>query len=100
MSSMTFSQKKFLPSAPEKGSFPLDHEGQCKKSFVKYMICLRENGEVNSFCRDEAKDYLSCRMSNNLMAKEEWSKLGFNDNEAEKTKPGTSPSPSNPPSQQ
>ncbi|XP_014254394.2 cytochrome c oxidase assembly protein COX19 [Cimex lectularius] len=81
MSSATFGQKIFTPTPPEKGSFPLDHEGRCKKVMLKYMLCLRESKDINTKCRKEAKDYLSCRMDNNLMAKEEWSKLGFKDEE-------------------
>lgn len=77
MSSMTFGQKKFIPTAPEKGSFPLDHENACKRQMLKYMSCLSENTDNNSKCRDEAKSYLQCRMENNLMAQEEWTKLGF-----------------------
>ncbi|XP_055372330.1 cytochrome c oxidase assembly protein COX19 [Condylostylus longicornis] len=77
MASHTFSQKKFIPTPPEKGSFPLDHENICKKYMLKYMSCLRKNSDKNSECRLEAKDYLNCRMENELMAKEEWSKLGF-----------------------
>ncbi|XP_022904112.1 cytochrome c oxidase assembly protein COX19 [Onthophagus taurus] len=77
MSSMTFGQRTFTPTPPDKGSFPLDHEGICKKSMLKYMICLKQNDNDNNSCREEAKTYLQCRMDNNLMAKEEWPKLGF-----------------------
>lgn len=77
MSSMTFGQKTFQPTPPDKGSFPLDHEGLCKKSMVSYMKCLFINKNDNSACRKEAKEYLNCRMDNNLMAKEDWAKLGF-----------------------
>ncbi|XP_050311894.1 cytochrome c oxidase assembly protein COX19 [Anthonomus grandis grandis] len=77
MSSMTFGQKLFRPTPPEKGSFPLDHEGVCKASMLKYMRCLNKENNSNSACREEAKDYLDCRMKHNLMAQEEWSKLGF-----------------------
>lgn len=79
MSTMTFSQKQFIPTPPDKGSFPLDHEGVCKKSMTRYMNCLFANDNDNSICRAEAKEYLSCRMDNHLMAKEDWSKLGFKD---------------------
>lgn len=85
MASHTFSQKKFQPTAPDKGSFPLDHENICKKLMLKYMSCLRKNNDNNSLCRLEAKEYLSCRMDNNLMAKEDWSKLGFNNNTSKKS---------------
>lgn len=77
MASHTFSQKKFTPTAPDKGSFPLDHENVCKKLMLQYMSCLRQNSDNNSKCRDQAKNYLECRMNNQLMAQEEWSKLGF-----------------------
>lgn len=85
MTSMTFGQKKFIPTAPEKGSFPLDHEGQCKKLMLYYMRCLRTNNDDNSACRQESRAYLQCRMDNNLMAKEEFSKLGFSDEETGKS---------------
>ncbi|XP_044746763.1 cytochrome c oxidase assembly protein COX19 [Coccinella septempunctata] len=77
--SYALNQKVFTPVPPDKGSFPLDHEGVCKKSMIQYMRCLRENGNDNSFCRESAKEYLDCRMRNDLMAKEDWSKLGFQD---------------------
>ncbi|XP_060076515.1 cytochrome c oxidase assembly protein COX19-like [Ylistrum balloti] len=64
---------------PDKGSFPLDHEGECKNAMTKYMTCLKENQQDNGLCRVQAKEYLECRMNNNLMAKEAWSKLGYKD---------------------
>lgn len=79
MSSYIFSQKVFTPIPPEKGSFPLDHEGVCKRLMIKYMRCLIENNNENTMCRDIIKEYLSCRMDNELMAREEWSSLGFSD---------------------
>uniref|UniRef100_A0A182PK93 Flavoprotein domain-containing protein n=1 Tax=Anopheles epiroticus TaxID=199890 RepID=A0A182PK93_9DIPT len=79
MTSMTFGQKKFIPTAPEKGSFPLDHGGQCRKLMLFYMRCLRENADDNSACREESKAYLQCRMDNDLMAREDFSKLGYRD---------------------
>ena len=84
MSSMTFGQKQFTPTPPDKGSFPLDHEGLCKQLMVKYMVCLSHNSNKNAECRIEAKDYLECRMQHNLMAKEDWSKLGFTEEEVSK----------------
>ncbi|KAK0178593.1 hypothetical protein PV327_007471 [Microctonus hyperodae] len=79
MSSYTFKQRTLAPIPPEKGSFPLDHEGFCKRSMIKYMRCLYDNKNSNTLCRDVAKEYLGCRMDNNLMTREEWSKLGFTD---------------------
>ena len=81
MASHTFSQKKFIPVAPEKGSFPLDHEGICRDLMTKYMRCLYENKHIAGNCRDISKDYLACRMDNGLMAREDWSQLGFNEKE-------------------
>lgn len=82
MSSVTFGQKLFTPTPPDKGSFPLDHEGVCKKQMVLFMKCLRDTDNNNSACREASKNYLACRMENNLMSKEEWSKLGFTDEES------------------
>ncbi|KAF5288102.1 hypothetical protein FQA39_LY15527 [Lamprigera yunnana] len=76
MSSYTFGQKVFQPVPPDKGSFPLDHEGLCKNVMINYMKCLIKKNNDNSLCREEARDYLACRMNNNLMTKEEWSNLG------------------------
>lgn len=81
MSTISFGQKTFIPTPPDKGSFPLDHEGVCKQTMTKYMKCLFNNNSDNSMCRTEAKQYLGCRMENNLMAKEEWKKLGFSEDE-------------------
>ena len=79
MASNTFGQKTFTPTAPEKGSFPLDHEGECKKPMLHYMICLRQHSNNNAECRSLAKDYLDCRMNHRLMIREDWNKLGFGD---------------------
>lgn len=76
---MTFGQKNFTPTPPQLGSFPIDHEGECKKFMIKYMLCLRENKNENGLCRAESQNYLGCRMEKGLMAKEEWKKLGFSE---------------------
>lgn len=79
MSGTFLNKKIFRPTAPDRGSFPLDHDNVCKKLMLDYMVCLSDNQQDNSKCRTEAKEYLGCRMENNLMAKEEWSFLGFQD---------------------
>nr|XP_034189079.1 cytochrome c oxidase assembly protein COX19 [Osmia lignaria] len=79
MSSYTFNQKAFTPIPPEKGSFPLDHEGSCKELMIKYMRCLFQNKNENTMCRSVAKEYLACRMDNELMVREDWSALGYSD---------------------
>lgn len=81
MGSMNF-QSKFQVAPPDKGSFPLDHDGECKKFMLKYMICLGKNDNDNAQCRPEAKNYLGCRMDRDLMARESWKKLGFDDLES------------------
>lgn len=73
----SFSQKRLQYTPPEKGSFPLDHEGLCKKFMIQYFGCLRENRDDNSKCREQSKSYLECRMEHGLMAKESLEKLGF-----------------------
>lgn len=71
------SRKIFRAKPPDKGSFPLDHDGECKEYMKRYMKCLRENNNGNHLCRTESKDYLRCRMDRQLMAKEDFEKLGF-----------------------
>lgn len=79
MSSMTFGQKNFTPTPPEKGSFPLDHDNICRKFMVAYMVCLKDSDHRNEKCRHAAKEYFQCRMEKGLMAKEDWDKLGYGD---------------------
>lgn len=79
MASNVFGAKQFKATPPDKGSFPLDHDGECKKFYFKYMICLSDNENKNSLCRHESKDYLQCRMEHGLMAPESWKNLGFSD---------------------
>jgi cytochrome c oxidase assembly protein subunit 19 len=86
MAANVFGSKTFKGSPPEKGSFPLDHDGECKTPYLKYMVCLSENRNSATICREQAKDYLGCRMEKGLMAKEQWDKLGFKEAEKEKQK--------------
>lgn len=69
----------FIPTAPIKGSFPLDHEHVCKEKMIEYMLCVSKNKSQNELCREQAKTYFNCRMENNLMRKEDWVKLGYGD---------------------
>ncbi|XP_070145589.1 cytochrome c oxidase assembly protein COX19 isoform X1 [Ovis canadensis] len=59
---MNFGSKSFQPRPPDKGSFPLDHFGECKSFKEKFMKCLRDNNFENALCRNESKEYLECRM--------------------------------------
>ncbi|CAG2100249.1 unnamed protein product [Medioppia subpectinata] len=72
-------QKIFMPKPPDRGSFPLDHESECKTSMISYLKCLNDNNSDNTSCRLLAKDYLKCRMDRQLMAKEDFKVLGFKD---------------------
>lgn len=31
------------PTPPLKGTFPLDHDGQCRYEIYKYMLCMNEH---------------------------------------------------------
>ncbi|KAF7975747.1 hypothetical protein HWV62_8529 [Athelia sp. TMB] len=67
----------FSPKPPDRGSFPLDHYGECKDQMMQYMACLRQNGSTSTPCRILSKDYLDCRMNNGLMERDEWKNLGL-----------------------
>ena len=47
---------------PDKGSFPLDHLGECKQSMQAYMQCMQSRRFQSTKCRQESHDYLQCRM--------------------------------------
>ena len=68
------------PTPPEKGSFPLDHDAECKHLISTYLRCLKSQsppGKNNEECRHLAKSYLACRMEKGLMAPDEWKNLGL-----------------------
>ncbi|KAI0183982.1 hypothetical protein EV127DRAFT_351540 [Xylaria flabelliformis] len=66
------------PTPPERGSFPLDHDGECKHVMTRYLSCIKKVKGVNEDeCRNLAKSYLACRMDRNLMAKDDFKNLGF-----------------------
>lgn len=81
------SQKPLIIRPPEKGAFPLDHLGECRDFMKKYVICLAHNDNEQSKCRQHAKDYFECRMQNELMAREDWDRLGFFDKNSAKRQP-------------
>ncbi|CAK39835.1 uncharacterized protein An08g01550 [Aspergillus niger] len=66
------------PTPPERGSFPLDHDGECKHLITDYLKCLKSRRGVNDDeCRKLAKSYLSCRMDQYVLGlymllKESW----------------------------
>lgn len=65
------------PKPPEKGSFPLDHDGECKSVMQVYLQCLKNNRSMHNNCRGVSKAYLECRMERGLMLKEPLDQLGF-----------------------
>ncbi|KAI1824221.1 hypothetical protein F4861DRAFT_539244 [Xylaria intraflava] len=66
------------PVPPERGSFPLDHDGECKHVMTRYLSCIKKVKGINDEeCRSLAKSYLACRMDRNLMAKDDFKNLGF-----------------------
>ncbi|KAL1737496.1 hypothetical protein EV714DRAFT_266298 [Schizophyllum commune] len=67
----------FKPNPPDRGSFPLDHYGECKDYMTAYMGCLKTNKNDSTPCRPLSKNYLDCRMRKGLMEKDEWQNLGF-----------------------
>ncbi|WVF69687.1 hypothetical protein IAT40_004466 [Kwoniella sp. CBS 6097] len=69
----------FKVSPPQRGSFPLDHDGECKSYMMAYMKCLKANANDNGQCRLESRRYLECRMDNNLMQRDDMSNLGLGD---------------------
>lgn len=71
------------PRPPAKGSFPLDHLAECKQFAVAYETCLEKHNKLTRRCRQEARQYLECRMQRGLMAQEGWDKLGLGDDKLE-----------------
>jgi len=69
----------FKKSPPDRGSFPLDHDGECKDQMKLYMDCLRKNLSTSSSCRHLSRGYLDCRMNKGLMERDEWKNLGLSD---------------------
>ncbi|KAL2757150.1 hypothetical protein ACRALDRAFT_1062748 [Sodiomyces alcalophilus JCM 7366] len=66
------------PIPPQRGSFPLDHDGECRHVMTTYLACMKKSRGVNDpACRGLAKSYLACRMDRNLMAKDDFKNLGF-----------------------
>mmetsp|Transcript_30896 Transcript_30896/g.52268 ORF Transcript_30896/g.52268 Transcript_30896/m.52268 type:complete len:114 (-) Transcript_30896:189-530(-) len=63
---------------PERGVFPLDHDGECRPYMVKFLDCLKQNQQDQFPCQELSKAYLQCRMDRELMAKEDMKNLGFN----------------------
>ncbi|KAI8254106.1 LIM domain-containing protein [Colletotrichum sp. SAR11_239] len=82
-------QANAKPIPPQRGSFPLDHDGECKHVISNYLECIKKVRGVNDAqCRDLAKSYLACRMDRNLMAKDDFKNLGFGNDQMPDSKGG------------
>lgn len=59
---------------------------------VSYLACIKKVKGVNeSQCRELAKAYLSCRMDRDLMARDEFKNLGFQEEIGTQKTAGSSP---------
>ena len=76
-----FGGSRQTAKAPEKGVFPLDHDGVCKGAMKDFLGCLKEKEQDHYACRELSRAYLECRMQNRLMAEEDLDQLGLVDNE-------------------
>jgi cytochrome c oxidase assembly protein subunit 19 len=75
---MNLSSNKLLkPRPPERGSFPLDHEGLCKNVMTQYIQCMKKYNHIGIKCRTLSRKYVECRMEHGLMAKDELQQLGL-----------------------
>jgi len=69
---MNFSgQQKQLVKPPQRGIFPLDHDGECKIRMREYLQCLDEEKRNHFKCKAFSRAYLQCRMDSDLMARED-----------------------------
>ncbi|KFH06664.1 COX19 cytochrome c oxidase assembly family protein [Toxoplasma gondii VAND] len=107
MSSLALYQSHGKPRPPAKGSFPIDHLGECTDVKKKYLACLSRRQQVapradaegastslseaaerkwdHLPCRRYAQEYLQCRMQHNLMAAEDMTALGFKNGQPDET---------------
>eukprot|EP00924_Labyrinthula_sp_SR-Ha-C_P006716 maker-scaffold_29-snap-gene-2.6-mRNA-1 protein AED:0.39 eAED:0.39 QI:82/1/1/1/1/1/2/143/109 len=67
---MSYTARSLQATPPEKGSFPLDHHKVCKPEMSSLLSCLKENKNIHNKCQELSKQYLQCRISNNLMQEE------------------------------
>ena len=78
-------------SAPDKGSFPLDHFHECEEHAIRYNACLDKHQLMPKRCQKFQINYIECRMKHGLMGKDKIENLGFTqvntwDNEEQKKK--------------
>ncbi|KAI0274865.1 hypothetical protein BC834DRAFT_850053 [Gloeopeniophorella convolvens] len=76
----------FQVTPPNRGSFPLDHYGECKQFMTEYLECLKKNSSTSTECRHLNRDYLNCRMHKGLMEKDDWKNLGLSNLKGDENK--------------
>lgn len=58
----------------------------------KYLECMKvTRGENAHNCRLLAKEYLKCRMDNQLMDQDQWKNLGLPDDASDPAQPSATP---------
>ena len=77
MSGPSQTKGRSVSSAPEKGSFPIDHFQECSDIIEKYLTCINKHELMPKRCQKIQLEYLNCRMENGLMKKESMEDLGF-----------------------
>ncbi|KAG2176959.1 hypothetical protein INT43_007613 [Umbelopsis isabellina] len=85
--------ESFSGKPPALGSFPLDHDGECKDFMKEYIKCVRANKNNNGACRDLSRAYLQCRMERGLMTPDDMKNLGYQDADEKKAASPASASP-------
>ena len=70
-------RNRTVVTAPDKGSFPLDHFHECEEHAIRYNACLDKHQLMPKRCQKFQINYLECRMKHNLMGKEKIENLGF-----------------------
>eukprot|EP00568_Trieres_chinensis_P000775 CAMPEP_0183298596 /NCGR_PEP_ID=MMETSP0160_2-20130417/5573_1 /TAXON_ID=2839 ORGANISM="Odontella Sinensis, Strain Grunow 1884" /NCGR_SAMPLE_ID=MMETSP0160_2 /ASSEMBLY_ACC=CAM_ASM_000250 /LENGTH=142 /DNA_ID=CAMNT_0025460669 /DNA_START=233 /DNA_END=662 /DNA_ORIENTATION=+ len=81
---VNFSASKQFVKPPQRGIFPLDHDSECKPAMEAYLECLQSSRSQHHKCRELSKEYLQCRMDNQLMAREDLNDMGYSDDAAVK----------------
>lgn len=74
---MSKSTRGRASTAPDQGSFPLDHFRECEDDAQNYRNCLTKESAIPKKCKKEAQVYLQCRMDRGLMDQHTPEELGF-----------------------
>lgn len=72
-----FGGSRIRARPPERGIFPLDHDGECKTQMRAFLDCLKTSKSEHNACKALSKGYLECRMDHELMAREDLANLGL-----------------------